>query len=202
MEKKIFESRLETLLLHKDFNALPAEEKKYVLAYLTEDEYREYSLLLPNYKPALLTDYDNVQPSPKVLETLTHAFKTQHQQKTAFDFIPDWRLLSVAAAVLILIGYVIVFLPFDKKKQPIVAKTNKQQPVNLHKAVKQEPVTQTNLTKNYSHNPGKMHTFFTAKNTADNLCLDITIDSLDMPCLNPMTTMLTIADPDDDSNGF
>src|SRR4051812_11550942 len=139
MERKIFENRLETLLLNKPFNALSAEEKNYALSLLTEEEYNEYSVMLVNYKQALLADYNKIEPSPKVFENLTNAFRSQHQPSTSFFRFANNNRVIAAAAVLLLIGCgLVVLLHADKNQDSVTVKINKPRPVNIQKVLKQE----------------------------------------------------------------
>jgi hypothetical protein len=203
MEKKVFETRLEILLMSKAFNNLTGEEKKYVLTFLTEEEYQEYSLILSNYKPALLGEYDQIQPSPKVLETLTHAFSAKNnvnsQRPVYLNFTRPQGLLTAAATLIILVGCLFIFPHVNKKEQPLTVKINKPHSITISKALKKE----VQEIKKYSSNPRKRKTHFyagAAKKTDNNLCLDIPvitannilIDTSNIPCLNPINTMLLI----------
>ncbi len=206
MEKKIFETRLENLLMSKAFNDLSPEEKKYALTVLTEEEYKEYALILSNYKSALFADYDNVQPSPTVTEALTHAFSAKNnivnpQRSVYFNFTHPQSLLTAAASLLILIGFIFIFRHVDEKEQPLIVKITRPRLINhsISNASKKE----VQAIKNHSliSEKRKAHFYGGARKKPDNnLCLDsqvisansLMIDSSNIPCLNPANTMVAI----------
>jgi hypothetical protein len=206
MEKKIFETRLEKLLMNKAFNNLSSEEKKYVLTFLTEEEYQEYAFMLSNYKPALFMDYDKLQPAPKVTEALAHSFRAKNNVVNLhipayFNFTRSQGLLTAAAALLILIGSVFILRHVNEKKQLLTVKTNRLHLIDhsISNASKKE----VREMKYHSFISGKRKAHFYAhavKKVDDNLCLTIPvtsantllIDSLNIPCLNPMNTMVII----------
>ncbi|HTH81892.1 MAG TPA: hypothetical protein VL490_03085 [Mucilaginibacter sp.] len=189
MEKKFFETRLENLLMSKAFNNLSAAEKKYVLTLLTEEEYREYSLLLSNYKPVLLSEYDQIQPSPKVTKALTHAFRVKNNAKPVyFNIIRPQRVLTIAASLIILIGCILIFRQANKKEQPLTVKIKRQHAIDhtIAKAAKKEireiktyPVSGKKKTHLYAA---------TVKKTPHYLCLDVAVEINNTPCLNPINT--------------
>lgn len=196
MTENFFEPRLEALLTTKIFSELTADEKKYVFLFLTEKEYVEYSLLMLNYKQALLTDYGKIQPAPKTLSTLTQAFKNQYAQPPVVRLKANYSLLA-AATVLLLIGIAIVFITYKKKPSVEIAKTRNEHPV-IYKALKIQP-SGVKLDDNIAVKSVKGKLPGVTEKINDFLCLDIIpADSLDeMPCLNPLTTMIRVPGVDD-----
>ena len=203
MQEKFFGTRLETLLATKAFNDLTAEERKYVLSLLTEKEYLQYSLLLLNYKKALLADEGKIHPSPKTLAILSQTFNSQHRQKRTFKLNGNYRLLA-AATVLIIIGVTIILTIANKKPTTEIAKINTKQPV-IYRVLKVEPAGK-DLANNIVVSSGKRKLPHVTEKVNDFLCLDIIpADSLaEMPCLNPLTTMIRVPgvnDTEEDTSG-
>lgn len=196
MQEKFFGTRLETLLATKAFNDLTVDERKYVLSLLTEKEYLQYSLLLLNYKKALLANEGKIHPSPKILAILSQTFNNQHKQKRIFKLNGNYRLLA-AVTVLLIIGVAIILTISNKKPSTEMAKINTKQPA-INKALKVEP-TGKDLANNIVVSSGKRKLPHVTEKVNNFLCLDIIpADSLaEMPCLNPFTTMIRVPGADD-----
>jgi len=201
MDERVFETRLEMLLISKDFKDLTADEKKYVHNFLSEEEYCAYSFLISRYKPALLSDYDKLQPSPKITGALAQAFNTQTASSKRLYFFERPFYQSMAAAIMIILaGYIYFSVHVDKKKQLLKANTvaaNKSQRKEvLPPTTNDRKLTETLLTLNAK--PVKIHHNKMTRRDYRNLCINISNASINpsintqpiIPCLNPIYTMV------------
>jgi hypothetical protein len=206
------DTRLETLLLNKHFEHLSAEEKKYALGFLSQDEYNEYAFLLSQSKATLLAGYGNLQPSPKILQNLKQAFNNQQNTKTTplihIFAKPIYQALTAAALLIIIIGLFIIS-PVDGKKQLLSKNPIKQAKIKTDNTFRNErPLTQTATARQLtaSIKTSKKHTIINKrkeafpqshtspvyanaiKNNDDaNLCMDIQLKSKQLSEAEPST---------------
>ncbi len=98
METQLTE-RLEILLKTKPFEALNNEEKQYVLALITEAEYREYAVFFQQLSTTIESEKEFLKVSPSVLPKLQQALQNKQAVKTNKIY---YR--SIAASFLLGIG--------------------------------------------------------------------------------------------------
>jgi hypothetical protein len=211
MEKKTLDTKLEMLLMSKTFEQLTIEEKGYALNFLSEEEYNECAFILSGSKAALLSDHNNLQPSPKILAAIEQAFKdkaTVKKPSYAVIFTKPLYQSLMAAALLIIIISLFIVSPFGVGKQHISKNEAKQYPIknrntdNLKKEALiaqtssvstqiSKPTAKIKIARNNSpiHNNRKMAiNTGTSKNTYNsNLCLDTSTTSARLVAIDSST---------------
>ncbi|MEJ7559362.1 MAG: hypothetical protein WKF66_13715 [Pedobacter sp.] len=133
------EPKLESLLMSKTFEALNAEERLFVSAFLTEESYNAYHLVLKHTLRGA-HDYDEtLLPAAEIPAKLkAHFYATR---KPAVGFSLRTRQLSIAACLVFVVSLGLIFFNADKSDKaqviPVQAKNNL---TNVRPEPKDKPV--------------------------------------------------------------
>ncbi len=210
MENKLLETKLEHLLMTRNFNELTDEEKKYVLATFSEEEYHAYAYVLREAHVTLNPKQANVLPSPYIKAALNEAFNTRYGSGSGNNY----AFLKIAATIIVLLGCIFIFYKVSRRDEhPLVSAKKKVLPVAQQKVDSRslsispqnqiiekdilKADTNVSVTKNLV-NPASEDII----NDAD-LCKDVyatapedDIRSLitTLPCLDPMNASLIVRD--------
>ena len=192
------DTRLDELLTQKAFAVLTAEEKAYVLAFITEQEYNQCHFIARQASSALLTNYADLQPSPKTLQTLSAAFHAQQQggklPLSTTSAKAHYWYMAIAASVLLVVGFFAMsYLAGKKTYSPIVYTKHtgpKQNALAQHrlatvqasKVSKPLAIKHTPLTKVGSIGPDNTN--------QQDLCKDVSINFARIPDFNASTSTI------------
>jgi len=110
METQLTE-RLEMLLKTKPFEALNEDEKKYVLAIITEAEYRESVVFYQQLSSAVKSENDTLNLSPSTLPQLQQVFQKKHTRHKRFYY------RSIAALLILGLGLYIFYYVLNQNQE-------------------------------------------------------------------------------------
>jgi hypothetical protein len=109
------EPKLESLLMSKAFRALNAEERLFVSAFLTEESYNAYHLILKHTLRGVHEYDDTLLPAAAMPAKLKAHF--DEVRKPAVGFGLTARHLSIAACLFVVVSLGVIFLNTDKPDQ-------------------------------------------------------------------------------------
>jgi len=106
------DSKLEELLLTKDFDHLSSHDKLFVTEFMTEFEYDDYRQLLMRSKQVFQSDKANLKEPKLNKKVLLEAYRkkftppksnTVHKHKNAFYFVSNPMITGIAAIFILAI---------------------------------------------------------------------------------------------------
>ncbi|WP_069658742.1 hypothetical protein [Arcticibacter eurypsychrophilus] len=109
------EPKLELLLMSKAFGALNAEERLFVSAFLTEERYNAYHLILKHTLSAAQESNDTLLPAAGISKKLKAHFVAI--RKPAVGFGLSVKHLSIAACLFFAVSSVVVLFKADKSNK-------------------------------------------------------------------------------------
>lgn len=152
---EIFEKKLEDLYSQKPFEKLTADETKYVLQYVSEEEYNNYYKLINGTTIQIASL--NLEPDATILENLRQTFKEKHQQKTLIMSLNrrsvfNYRMLLRVASVFILLFIFSIYIYFNNNKntKTLSLKVKNELPVISHYQTTNEKQDDVSLAKSSS----------------------------------------------------
>jgi hypothetical protein len=142
-----FEQYLENLLVNKSFEELSKAEKKYVLEYLSEDDYAKYQVFLATSVATLKLSAAALIPAPETARNLKQAFKARHKKTWVWPDL-NFRYPFQLRLVLPILALFAVFLSLhffnrDTPKTPhLAAGQIKKDNLNIMADLSQPAITE------------------------------------------------------------
>jgi hypothetical protein len=142
------EPKLESLLMSKAFEALNAEERLFVSAFLTEEKYNAYHLILKHTFIGVQESDDALQPAAGIAEQLKAHFVAKRKPSLRLQL--SIKHFSIAASLLIAVSLGVVLFKAKRQDKAPVTKTQAKlhpntalpEPAEKSSAVLEKPLKQ------------------------------------------------------------